>query len=128
MLALAVVGIGYLALRDTKGPEPAPTIRGGGGGQVQPAPVRPEPVRPTQPATPRIPPERVRYGSLTLELEPRDARVTLAGRRAALPAGSAPARRSPPGNCTKFGLPDCDTDHRPIGRDAGSDCAGEGGA
>ena len=52
VLALAVVGIGYLSLRDTKGPEPAPTIRGGGGGQVRPAPVRPEPVRPTQPATP----------------------------------------------------------------------------
>ena len=76
VLALAVVGIGYLALRDTKGPEPAPTLRGGGG-QLQRAPVRPDPVRPTPPATPRIPPQRVRYGSLTLQLEPRDARVTL---------------------------------------------------
>ena len=77
MLALAVVGVGYFLLRDTKGPEPAPTLRGGGGVQVQPAPVRPEPVRPTPPATPRIPPDRVRYGPLTLQLEPRDARVTL---------------------------------------------------
>ena len=77
MLALAIVGVGYFLLRDTKGPDPAPTIRGGGGGQVQPAPVRPEPVRPTQPATPRIPPDRIPYGSLTLQLEPRDARVTL---------------------------------------------------
>ena len=80
VLALAVVGIGYLALRDTKGPEPAPAIRGGG--QVRPAPVRPEairpePVRPTPPATPRIPPERISYGSLTLDLEPSNARVTL---------------------------------------------------
>ena len=80
VLALAVVGIGYLALRATKGPEPAPAIRGGG--QVRPAPVRPEairpePVRPTPPATPRIAPDRVRYGSLTLQLEPSDARVTL---------------------------------------------------
>ena len=75
VLALAVVGIGYLALRDAKGPEPAPAIRGGG--QVRPAPVGPEPVRPSPPAIPRIPPERVRYGSLTLQLEPRDARVTL---------------------------------------------------
>ena len=81
MLALAVVGVGYFLLRDTKGPDPAPTIRGGGGqvqrAPVRPAPVRPEPVRPTPPATPRIPPDRVRYGSLTLDLEPRDARVTL---------------------------------------------------
>ena len=77
MLALAIVGIGYFLLRDTKGPDPAPTIRGGGGTQVRPAPVRPAPVRPTQPATPRIPPDRVPYGSLTLDLEPSDARVTL---------------------------------------------------
>ena len=77
MLALAVVGIGYLLLRDANGPEPEPTIRGGGGTQVQREPVRPEPVRPTQPATPAIPPARVPHGSLTLELEPRGARVTL---------------------------------------------------
>ena len=77
MLALAVVGTGYLLLRDANGPEPEPTIRGGGGTQVQRAPVRPEPVRPTQAATPVIPPARVPQGSLTLELEPRGARVTL---------------------------------------------------
>ena len=76
MLALAVVGVGYFLLRDTKGPEPGPTLRGGGG-QVRPAPVRPALGRPDPPATPMIPPERVPYGSLTLQLEPRDARVTL---------------------------------------------------
>ena len=77
MLALAVVGTGYLFLRDANGPEPEPTIRGGGGTQVQRAPVGLEPVRPTQAATPVIPPARVPQGSLTLELEPRGARVTL---------------------------------------------------
>ena len=81
MLALAIVGVGYFLLRDTKGPDPAPTLRGGGGqvqrAPVRPAPVRPDPVRPTPPATPRIPPARVPYGSLTLDLEPSDARVTL---------------------------------------------------
>ena len=103
VLALAVVGIGYLALRDTKGPEPVPSNGGRGGAEVRPAPVKPAPVRPLPPSrpenpfdfrvqedpaetsrpTPRLPsnpvnpPERIRYGSLTLELEPRDARVTL---------------------------------------------------
>ena len=103
VLALAVVGIGYLALRDTKGPEPVPSTGGGGGAEVRPAPVKPAPVRPLPPsrpenpfhfrvqddpaetsrATPGLPSnpvnpsDRVRYGSLTLQLEPRDARVTL---------------------------------------------------
>ena len=72
VLALAVVGIGYLALRDNKGPQPLPTSGGGGGVEVRPAPVRSAP-----PSTPKSPPERTPYGSLTLELEPRDARVTL---------------------------------------------------
>ena len=35
VLALAVVGIGYLALRDSKGPEPVPTHGGGGGEEVR---------------------------------------------------------------------------------------------
>ena len=72
VLALAVVGIGYLALRDSKGPERVPTDGGGGGKEVRPAP---EGLR--LPSNPVNPPERIRYGSLTLELEPRDARVTL---------------------------------------------------
>ena len=116
MLALAVVGVGYFLLRDTKGPEPGPTLRGGGG-QVRPAPVRPALGRPDPPATPMIPPERVPYGSLTLQLEPRDARVTLPD----VEPRYRPGVRLPEGagDCTKFGLPDSDTNHRPIGRHAG---------
>ena len=72
VLALAVVGIVYLALRDSKGPERVPTDGGGGGEEVRPAP---EGLR--LPSNPVNPPERTPYGSLTLELEPRDARVTL---------------------------------------------------
>ena len=41
-LALAVVGIGYVGLRDTHVPRPRPT-GGGGGGQVSRAPARPNP-------------------------------------------------------------------------------------
>ena len=77
LLALAVVGIGYLALRDTSGPEPAPSNGGGSSRQVRPAPVRPAPKLPAPPSPLETPPARVRYGSLTLELEPRDARATL---------------------------------------------------
>ena len=77
VLALAVVGIGYLSLRDTEETRDEQSIGGGGGGQVQPAPersrspspaespfgleradpVEPEPVLPTpsrrEPARPR---------------------------------------------------------------------------
>ena len=77
VLALAVVGIGYLALRDTKGPEPVPANSGRGAGAVRSTPVRPVPVRPAVPSSPESPAERMRYGSLTLDLEPSDARVTL---------------------------------------------------
>ena len=77
LLALTVVGIGYLALRDTSGPQPVPTNLGGGGRRMRPAPVRPTPKLPA-PASPReSPPAQIRYGSLTLELDPGDARVTL---------------------------------------------------
>ena len=50
LLALALVGIGYVALRDFNAPQPRPTVGGAGGGQVRPAPVRPDP-----PSTPEIP-------------------------------------------------------------------------
>ena len=76
-LALTVVGIGYLALRDTSGPEPAPTNRGGGGRRVRPAPVQPAPKVSVRPSSPTSPPEQIRYGALTLDLHPPDARVTL---------------------------------------------------
>ena len=77
VLALAVVGIGYLALRDTKGPEPVPANSGRGAGAVRSTPVQPAPVRPAVASSPESPAERMRYGSLTLDLEPSDARVTL---------------------------------------------------
>ena len=47
---LAVMFIGYMALRDSKGPQPGPRVRGGGGGQLRPAPVRPDP-----PSIPEMP-------------------------------------------------------------------------
>ena len=51
VLALAVIGIGYLALRDANVPEPAPTNGGGGGVQeVRPAPARPAP-KPREPSS-----------------------------------------------------------------------------
>ena len=77
VLALAVVGIGYLALRDAKGPEPVPANSGRDAGAVRSTPLRPAPVRPAVPSSPESPSERMRYGSLTLDLEPSDARVTL---------------------------------------------------
>ena len=40
VLALAVAGIGYLALRDTNDPQTAPTNGGGGAAESRPAPVR----------------------------------------------------------------------------------------
>ena len=43
VLALAVVGIGYLALRDTKEPEPVPITGRGGGAETRIAPERPAP-------------------------------------------------------------------------------------
>ena len=52
LLALAVVGIGYVALRDSKAPQPRPTVGGGGGRQVLPAPVQTD-----APSTPEIPVE-----------------------------------------------------------------------
>ena len=55
VLALAVVGIGYLALRDTTVPEPAPINGGGGAAESRRAPVRPAspPQEPT--TTPETP-------------------------------------------------------------------------
>ena len=53
VLALAVVGIGYLALRDAKGPEPTPTNGGGGSEEVRPTPVQ----RTSQPDEPSPSPE-----------------------------------------------------------------------
>ena len=72
VLALAVVGIGYLALRDTTDPKDE-RVYGGGDGAL----VRPEPVRPTPLSNPEKPRKQVGYGSLTLDLDPSDARVTL---------------------------------------------------
>ena len=77
LLALTVVGIGYLALRDTKGPEQAPSNGGGSSREVRPAPVRPAPKPPEPPPPLESLPAQIRYGSLTLELDPGDARVTL---------------------------------------------------
>ena len=77
VLALAVVGIGYLALRDTSDPKDERGSGGGGGAHVRTEPVRPAPVRPTQPANREQAQEPVGYGSLTLELDPSNARVTL---------------------------------------------------
>ena len=50
LLALAMVGIGYLALQDSKAPPPRPMVGRGGSGQMGPAPVRPDP-----PSTSEIP-------------------------------------------------------------------------
>ena len=77
LLAVAVVGIGYLALRDTRDPDPRPINGGGGSREVRPAPVNPAPKLPAPPSPRESPPAQILYGSLTLELEPRDARVTL---------------------------------------------------
>ena len=77
ILALVVVGIGYLALRDSKGPEQVPGNGGGSSREVRPAPVRPTPKPPEPPPPLESPPAQIRYGSLTLELDPGDARVTL---------------------------------------------------
>ena len=77
LLAVAVVGIGYLALRDTSDPEPGPGNGGGSSRQVRPAPVRPAPKLAAPPSKPERRPAQIPYGSLTLELEPGDARVTL---------------------------------------------------
>ena len=49
LLALAVVGIGYVTLQDTAGPERRPPTGGGGSAPVQPAPI------PTPPSDPRNP-------------------------------------------------------------------------
>ena len=49
-VVLVVMFIGYMALRDSKGPQPGPRVRGGGGGQLRPAPVRPDP--PSKPEMP----------------------------------------------------------------------------
>ena len=54
LLALAVVGIGYVALQDTAGPERRPPTGGGGSAAVQPAPAQPAPI-PTQPSNPTNP-------------------------------------------------------------------------
>ena len=77
LLALTVVGIGYLALRDSKGPEQVPGNGGGSSREVRPAPVRPTPKPPEPPPPLESLPAQIRYGSLTLELDPGDARVTL---------------------------------------------------
>ena len=53
VLALAVVGMGYLALWDAKGPEPTPTNGGGGSEEVRPTPVQ----RTSQPDEPSPSPE-----------------------------------------------------------------------
>ena len=50
LLAVALVGIGYLAVRDTRSPEPLPSNGGGGGAEVRPAPVRPAPEPPELPS------------------------------------------------------------------------------
>ena len=77
LLAVAVVGIGYLVLRDRSGRQPPPRNGGGSSREVRPAPVRPVPSLPVRPSSAENPPERIRYGSLTLDLHPPDARVTL---------------------------------------------------
>ena len=50
VLALAVVGIGYIALQDTKSPEPPPTNRRGGSGEIRPSPVQ-SPPQPREPSS-----------------------------------------------------------------------------
>ena len=55
VLALAVVGIGYLALRDTREPEPVPINGGGGGAETRTAPERPAPETPKQMSDPGNP-------------------------------------------------------------------------
>ena len=50
LLALAVVGIGYVTLQDTAGPERRPPTGGGGSAAVQPAPVQTAP--PSSPTNP----------------------------------------------------------------------------
>ena len=54
LLALAVVGIGYVALQDAAGPERRSSNGGGGSAAVQPAPVQTAPI-PTRPSDPRNP-------------------------------------------------------------------------
>ena len=53
-LALAVVGIGYVALQDAAGPERQSPTGGGGSAAVQPAAVQPAPI-PTPPSDPENP-------------------------------------------------------------------------
>ena len=53
-LALAVVGIGYVALQDAAGPERQSSNGSGGSAAVQPAPAQPAPI-PTRPSDPGNP-------------------------------------------------------------------------
>ena len=55
LLALAVVGIGYVALQDTDGPERQTSSGGGSGSAVRTADVRPAPARRARPAAERFP-------------------------------------------------------------------------
>ena len=55
VLALAVVGIGYQALRDTSDPERLPTSGGGDAAESRPALVQSDPPRPETTSTPESP-------------------------------------------------------------------------
>ena len=55
VLALAVVGVGYLVLRDTNEPKDPRSNGGGGGQEVRPAPARPAPKTPERSSNPENP-------------------------------------------------------------------------
>ena len=97
VLAVALVGIGYLALRDSRSPEPVPTNGGGGGAEVRPAPVRPAPETPELPSRPENPFDfRVQEDPAeTSPPTPRRAKPTQPKPTRSTPAGPKPARPRP---------------------------------
>ena len=90
VLALAVVGIGYLALRDTTVPELAPIDGGGGSGESGLAPERPRPVRPKRPPNPKPVPVLGGGAVLVVETTPAGAEVLVDGTA----VGKTPLERS----------------------------------
>ena len=97
VLAVALVGIGYLALRDTRSPEPVPSNGGGGGAEVRPAPVRPAPEPPELPSRPENPFDfRVQEDPAeTSPPTPRRAKPTQPKPTRPAPARPKPARPRP---------------------------------
>ena len=90
VLALAVVGVGYLALRDTTAPDPAPIDGGGGSGESGLAPERPRPVRPKRPPNPKPVPVLGGGAVLVVETTPAGAEVLVDGTA----VGKTPLERS----------------------------------